>query len=255
MHAIARWYIQRALSRKLRAGKPRMQPMITDFESFRQELSLSKVEICRELYRQNRPTVRIKNEEVAVANLVRLIDSTLRLTSLKGFDGMSLRDLSADAGFSIGGLYAYIRNKQDLVSLIQGHGFLLTRRTLLDYTRSIADPPLKLATAIKAHVFLSEIMQPWFYFSFMEAKSLPQDQKKQAIAIEQEVEDIFHDILADGMRAGVFNEGNARLLASLCKAMTQDWYLKRSKYARQQVSATQYAQFIFSVLEAYLLKT
>lgn len=229
--------------------------MITDFESFRQELSLSKPEICRELYRQNRTTVRIKNEEVAVANLVRLVDSTLKLTSLKGFDGMSLRDLCADAGFSIGGLYAYIRNKQDLVSLIQGHGFLLTRRTLLDYTRNLAGPHLKLATAIKAHVFLSELMQPWFYFSFMEAKSLPPQQKKLAIAIEQEVEDIFHDILLDGVRSGVFKEVNTRLLASMCKAMMQDWYLKRSKYARQQVNATQYAQFVFSVLEAYLLKT
>ena len=229
--------------------------MISDFESFKQELSLSKLEICRELYRQNRSTVRIKNEDVAVTNLVRLVDSTLRLTRLKGFEGMSLRDLCADAGFSIGGLYAYIRNKQDLVSLIQGHGFLLTRRTLIDYTRNIADPRQRLSTAIKAHVFLSEIMQPWFYFSFMEAKSLPQDQKKQAIAVEQEVEDIFHDILADGVRAGVFKEVNARLLASLCKAMMQDWYLKRSKYGRQQVDATEYAQFVFSVLEAYLLKT
>jgi AcrR family transcriptional regulator len=229
--------------------------MISDFESFKQELSLSKLEICRELYRQNRSTVRIKNEDVAVTNLVRLVDSTLRLTRLKGFEGMSLRDLCADAGFSIGGLYAYIRNKQDLVSLIQGHGFLLTRRTLIQYTRNIADPRQRLSTAIKAHVFLSEIMQPWFYFSFMEAKSLPQDQKRQAIAVEQEVEDIFHDILADGVRAGVFKEGNARLLASLCKAMMQDWYLKRSKYGRQQVDATQYAQFVFSVLEAYLLKS
>lgn len=228
--------------------------MISDFESFKQELSLSKPEICRELYRQNRSTVRIKNEDVAVTNLVRLVDSTLRLTRLKGFEGMSLRDLCADAGFSIGGLYAYIRNKQDLVSLIQGHGFLLTRRTLIQYTRNIADPRQRLSTAIKAHVFLSEIMQPWFYFSFMEAKSLPQDQKKQAIAVEQEVEDIFHDILLDGVRAGVFKEVNARLLASLCKAMMQDWYLKRSKYGRQQVDATQYAQFVFSVLEAYLLK-
>ncbi|RTZ44628.1 TetR/AcrR family transcriptional regulator [Candidimonas sp. SYP-B2681] len=226
--------------------------MITDFESFKQELSLSKVEICRELYRQNRETIRIKNEEVAVGNLVRLIDSTLRLTGLKGFEAMSLRDLCADAGFSIGGLYAYIRNKQDLVILIQGHGFLITLRTLLTYTGQATSPHKKLTNAIMAHVFLSEIMQPWFYFSFMETKSLPAPQKRQAIAVEQKVEDIFHDVIVQGIEAGVFNDVNARLLASLCKAMMQDWYLKRSKYARQGVDATQYARFLIGVVESYL---
>jgi len=226
--------------------------MIADFESFRAELSLSKVEICRELYRQNTDLIRIKKEHVAVRNLVRIVDSTLRLTSLKGFHAMSLRDLCADSGLSIGGLYAYIRNKEDLIYLIQSHGFLLTRRTMLDYTRDVRDPREKLLTAVKAHVYLSELMQPWFYFSFMEAKSLPDRHKKEAIAIEQEVENMLHGFIQEGVSAGAFRPVDARLLASLCKAMMQDWYLKRRKYNNQRVDATQYAAFIGSVLERYL---
>lgn len=226
--------------------------MIADFESFKIELSLSKVEICRELYQANRDMIRIKREQVAVKNLVRIIDSTLRLTSVKGFHAMSLRDLCADSGFSIGGLYAYIRSKDDLIRLIQGHGFLLTRRTMLDYTRNIDGPRDRLLAAVKAHVYLSELMQPWFYFSFMEAKSLPEKQKKEAIAIELEVEDILYGIIQDGMDKGVFRDANARMLASLCKAMMQDWYLKRRKYSKQGVSATQYAEFIGCVLDRYL---
>jgi len=226
--------------------------MIADFESFQAELSLSKVEICRELYRQNTDLVRIKKEHVAVRNLVRIVDSTLRLTSAKGFHAMSLRDLCADSGLSIGGLYAYIRNKEDLIYLIQSHGFLLTRRTMLDYTRDVRDPHEKLLTAVKAHVYLSELMQPWFYFSFMEAKSLPDRHKKEAIAVEQEVENMLYGFIQEGMDAGAFRQIDARLLASLCKAMMQDWYLKRRKYNNQGVDATQYAAFIGSVLDRYL---
>ncbi len=226
--------------------------MIADFESFKIELSLSKVEICRELYRQNRDLVRIKKEPIAVKNLVRIIDSTLRLTHAKGFHAMSLRDLCADSGFSIGGLYAYIRNKEDLIYLIQGHGFLLTRRTMLAYTQDIVSPRGKLLAAIKAHVYLSELMQPWFYFSFMEAKSLPDRHKKEAIAMELEVENIIHGIIEDGIKAGVFRDANARLLASLCKAMMQDWYLKRRKYNNQGINVTQYAEFVGDIVENYL---
>src|SRR3546814_4677756 len=126
--------------------------MIADFESFKIELSLSKIEICRELYHLNRDMIRIKKEHIAVKNLLRIINSTLRLTSAKGFHAMSLRDLCADSGFSIGGLYAYIRSKEDLVGLIQGHGVLLTRRTMLDYTRDVTAPRDKLLAAVKAHV-------------------------------------------------------------------------------------------------------
>jgi AcrR family transcriptional regulator len=227
--------------------------MIADFESFKIELSLSKVEICRELYHQNRDLIRIKKEHVAVNNLVRIINSTLRLAGSKGFHAMSLRDLCADSGFSIGGLYAYIRSKEDLLGLIQGHGFLLTRRTMLAYTQDIEAPRDKLLAAVKAHVYLSELMQPWFYFSFMETKSLPEKQKKEAIAIELEIENIIYDILQEGMATGAFRKTNARLLASLCKAMMQDWYLKRRKYSNQGVSATQYAEFIVALLESRLL--
>lgn len=226
--------------------------MIADFESFKIELSLSKIEICRELYHLNRDMIRIKKEHIAVKNLLRIINSTLRLTSAKGFHAMSLRDLCADSGFSIGGLYAYIRSKEDLVGLIQGHGVLLTRRTMLDYTRDVTAPRDKLLAAVKAHVYLSELMQPWFYFSFMETKSLPDKQKKEAIAIELEVENILCDIIKQGVAAGVFRDINARMLASLCKAMMQDWYLKRRKYSNQGVSATQYAELIGAVLDRYL---
>ncbi|NYT39042.1 TetR/AcrR family transcriptional regulator [Allopusillimonas soli] len=229
--------------------------MISDFESFKAGLNLSKLEICRALYRQNGGTIRVKREHVAVRNLVRIIDSALRLTSAKGFHAMSLRDLCADSGFSIGGLYAYIRSKDDLIPLIQSHGFMLTRRTLIDCTRDVSDPTARLLTAVKAHVYLSEILQPWFYFSFMEARNLPAPHKRAAIETELEIENIFHDIISEGMEAGVFQpaHADARLVASLCKAMMQDWYLKRRKYRIQQVDATQYAAFIGTVLERYLL--
>lgn len=114
--------------------------MIQDFETFKAELSLSKEEICRELYQENTDKIRIKKETTATRNLARIIDSTLRLANSKGFHAMTLRDLCSDSGLSMGGLYAYIRNKDDLIHLIQSHGFKLTRRTVLQYIADIRDP-------------------------------------------------------------------------------------------------------------------
>ncbi len=226
--------------------------MKMDFETFKVDLSLTKTDICRELYQQHRDMIRIQKAHVAVRNLVRIIDSTLRLAGTKGFHAMSLRDLCADSGFSIGGLYAYIRNKNDLLVLIQGHGFLLTKRVLLRSTQDIQDPFDKLCAAIAAHLYLSELMLPWFYFSFMEVKSLPKKEMKTAIAVEQEIEDIFFAIIAEGIATGRFREINARLLSSMIKAMMQDWYLKRRKYRNQGVSVSQYVDFVVAMLTASL---
>lgn len=226
--------------------------MVGDFESFKAELSLSKVEICRAIFRQNAGYIRVRKEHIAVSNLERIIESTLRLTRAKGFHAMSLRDLSADCGMSIGGLYAYIRNKDDLVHLIQLHGMLLTRRTLHEYTDGVKEARERLHAALRAHVYLSELMQPWFYFSFMEARNLPDPQKKEAIAIEREVEDIIHDIIADGISRGAFKAVDARMLAAISKAMMQDWYLKRRKYRDYGVGPTAYADFLCEMLDDYL---
>ncbi|MBP6020015.1 MAG: TetR/AcrR family transcriptional regulator [Burkholderiaceae bacterium] len=229
--------------------------MTSDFESFKIQLSLSKDEIYRELYIKNKDLIRIKKEHVAIKNLARIIDSTLRLAASKGFHAMSLRDLCEDSGLSIGGLYAYIKNKDDLIQLIQGHGFILTRRTMLTYTQDISPARDKLFTAVRTHLYLSELMLPWFNFSFMEAKSLPAKEKKAAIAIELEIENIFFDIINEGIATHTFKAIDARLLSSMIKAMMQDWYLKRRKYRNQGVNVTQYALFVMSILDSFLVKT
>lgn len=226
--------------------------MITKFETFRSELSMSKEDVIRELYRENTDRISIKKEATAVKNLDRIIDSTLRLANSKGFHAMTLRDLCADSGMSMGGLYAYIRNKDDLIHLIQSHGFIITRRTLQHHTADVVDTRERLYAAITAHLYLSEMMRAWFYFSYMEAKSLPASEKKDAIAIEREIDDIFHEILEKGVRSGDFRAVETRVLSAMIKALLQDWYLKRRKYHDADISVEQYAATVQDLLERYL---
>ncbi len=227
--------------------------MIKNYEAFRGELSMSKEDVIRDVYRQNKERISIKKEPTAVRNLTRIIESTLRLANSKGFHAMTLRDLCADSGMSMGGLYAYIRNKDDLIHLIQSHGFIITRRTLLYYTAEVPDVRDRLSAAIKAHLYLSELMRAWFYFSYMEAKSLPAEEKRDAVAIELEIEEIFLRLIEDGIEAEVYRSRNARLVASMIKALLQDWYLKRRKYRDHNVAVDDYAAFVRDVIESYLL--
>ncbi|CAM5207387.1 hypothetical protein CDEF62S_05633 [Castellaniella defragrans] len=229
-----------------------MSETATDFEHFRAALNLSRDEIYGALLQESQDHIRIKKRAVAIRGLASIVEATLRLAASKGFHAMSLRDLCAESGFSIGGIYAYIKNKDDLIRLIQHYGFLLTRQTLLAATQDTAPGTEKLQAAIRAHLFLSEMMPDWFSFSFMEARNLPPAEKRRAVGAAREIEDIFCGILSEGMAAGLFRSADARLLASLTKALMQDWYLKRHKYRRQEIDVNTYARSVCDLLQSYL---
>lgn len=226
--------------------------MSETFKAFKRDVHLSTRDLCDSIFRLSPEAIQVKKETVAIRNLTRIVDATLSLANSKGFQAMSLRDLSAHTGLSMGALYAYIRSKEDLVSLIQQHGRLLIASILQARVEGIESPTEQLQEAIRTHLFLSEMMQPWFYFVYMEAKNLPERERRQAVEAELSTEKIFHDIIQAGQRDGSFRIVSVDMLAACLKAVLQDWYLKRAKYHRRQVTVDAYAAFAEDLVLCYL---
>jgi AcrR family transcriptional regulator len=221
------------------------------FETFKGLVSLSMEDLCHELFLDNRESIKIKKEGVAVKNLVKILDAALTLSNEKGFASMSLRDLSTKAGLSMGALYTYFSSKEELLQMIQRQSAVVVQ-VLLEQIEGIEDPLSKLKRVIQSHLFLSEVMQPWFYFAYMETKNLAKQEHKKAIEAELATEKLLIDIMKEGRDKGVFKAINMELTGSVIKAMLQDWYLKRWKYARRNVSVEKYAAFIVDFVETYL---
>jgi AcrR family transcriptional regulator len=161
-------------------------------------------------------------------------------------------DLGRETDLSIGALYSYFSSKEELLAILQHQRRTMTQRILQEYIEKEADPAARLRAAISTHLYLSEAMQPWFYFSYMEAKNLSKKEQALAVASELYTEKIFADILNQGRASGYFSLSDPQLTASVIKAMVQDWYLKRSKYARRNISVDQYARFILQFVESFI---
>jgi AcrR family transcriptional regulator len=219
------------------------------FNEFKNMAQLSMEEICRDTFRKNQDSIKIKKEAVAVKNLAAIFHTTLRLSNEKGFQTMSLRDLSRTSGLSMGALYSYFTSKDELLEMIQDQG----RRLILNIMTAAIDMGApaaeKLRAAIRGHLYLTEVMQPWFYFSYMETKNLDKRRQKKAIEGELATEKLFIDILEEGVRQKVFQVADPVMTASLLKAMLQDWYLKRWKYAGRRISVDQYVDFLINFME------
>lgn len=223
-----------------------------DFADFQKKINLSQFDLCREVYRENRNSIRVKKEIKVVKNLERIFSATLKISNRKGFQAMSMRDLSREADLSMGALYSYFASKEELVAMLQNQRRTVTKRILDERIAQQSKPAARLRAAIRTHLYLSEAMQPWFYFSYMEAKNLSQKEQDLAVASELYTENLLADILEQGQTQGSFELRDPQLTASVIKAMLQDWYLKRRKYAKRRVTVDQYARFVLQVVEAFI---
>jgi AcrR family transcriptional regulator len=223
-----------------------------DYADFQKRINLSKYDLCREVYRENRNSIRVKKENKVVKNLERIFSATLRISNRKGFQAMSMRDLSRETNLSMGALYSYFASKEELLAMLQSQRRSVTRRILDEGIAQKSNPTAKLRAAILTHLYLSEAMQPWFYFSYMEAKNLSKKEQDLAVASELYTERLIEDILKQGQIQGDFELRDPQLTASVVKAMLQDWYLKRRKYANRRISVDQYARFVLQFVEAFI---
>lgn len=231
-----------------------MKPIpIDDYGRFKREVDAYKRSCYLEFFVKNRDVFQIKKEKTIRKNLERIFSAALKISNKKGFHAMSMRDLSKETGLSTGALYNYFSGKEELLEMMQGHRRTITSRVLESNIAVEKEPLEKLRAAIRTHLYLSEAMQPWFYFSYMEAKNIGPRERRAAVQGELNTEKLFTDIVTMGRKRGVFVTDDSQMTASLIKAMVQDWYLKRAKYARRNVEVDVYARFMTAFIENSLV--
>lgn len=222
-----------------------------DYAEFQNIIKISKLELYHRTFSDNKENIRVKSEKTALKNLEKIFCATLKISNRKGYHNMSMRDLSSETGLSMGALYAYFSSKEELLGMLQRQVRALVRQVLEERIASVKGASDMLRMAVKTHLYLSESMQPWFYFSYMETKNLSDEDWKNALESELATETMIRNILEMGEAEGVFLSRNHQLSAGLIKAMLQEWYINRWKYVKRNVSVDQYAEFILEFIEIF----
>lgn len=216
--------------------------------------------LCGRIFERHGERIRVKKPHVAVANLVRIVEAFLKLSVRKGFHATSMRDLAQASGLSMGGLYSYFDSKETLlVMVLEEVGNAVTELLASAPPEVAADPRRHLAWVIETHIRLTEVMQPWFVFAYMEAKSFPRKARNTAVESELVAERTIAVILERGTQEGLFDVADVQLTAAIVKPMLQDWYVKRSKYRKRGTSIDAYvatvSDFVRSAIKAVPAET
>ncbi|WP_338701701.1 TetR/AcrR family transcriptional regulator [Bradyrhizobium sp. 26S5] len=207
--------------------------------------------LCARILERHRDSIRVQKTHLALPNLTRIIGATLTLSNKHGFHATTLRQLAEASGLSMGGLYTYFDSKPTLLSMILGEVAETAAEVLNSPPANVKQDARKhLHWIIATHIRMSEAMQPWFVFCFMEAKSFPAAERQRAIEMEVMTEKIIADVLRQGVASGVFAIDQIMLTASLIKPLLQDWYVKRWKYRRRGTSIEAYINAVGTFIDA-----
>lgn len=224
------------------------------YSEFLASNSLSLEDISKEIYFQNKNSIKIKKEELAIKNLSLILKTVIKISHKKGFHAMSLRDLSKETKLSMGALYNYFSSKEEFLNMVYVQGQSLINKILIEKRQTSENSKEKLVRTVFTHLYMSEALYQIFYFFYMEAKNLSNKDQKKSINMEQFTENVFVDILEEGVTRKEFYIDDTVIMASVIKALLQDWYLKRYKYTLRKISVENYGIFIIEIIFAYLDK-
>lgn len=211
---------------------------------------LDGVNIWSYILDRNGDRIGVKRRKPALENLEKIFSATFRLANEVGFRAMNLRDLCRETGLSMGGLYGYISGKDQLAEMIED----VVRHASHEVSRMfghVADPLDRLEALVRASIYLSEVLQPWFYFVFMDSRALQPEQRGMAKESELYVQTLIAATIGE-IAPTLEGEGEATLLSAHVLAMFQDWYVKRWKYRAAKVSPDQFADSVVHFVRASL---
>ena len=192
----------------------------------------------------------LKNRNIATRKFKTIIESVFKLSQTKGFQAMTLRDLSQESGISMGGLYKYFANKNQIAEMIHAAMVHMAETCLKIKEYRHQDPVFELNELLARHIYISERLKKWFYFVFMECRSLDRELLNTITESEKFMESAILERIQDANQQGLSCCTNADFVSAMLKVMLQDWYLRSWKYQQKNLNADKYvANLLLSVYQ------
>jgi AcrR family transcriptional regulator len=213
-------------------------------------LDLTPTALCEELFQNHGNSIRIKKAHIAVPNLEKILLAALEIGSRKGFHSTTTRDLAEASGLSMGSIYTYVENKESLLRMIlEAVGFAVEHAIAPAENGEENNPSLRLRGLIRRHILVTETMQRWFYFAFLEVKTFDKTARKLALASELRTERLLADAIQSGIEIGIYAPADPLVMAGLIKPLLEDWYVKRWKFRQRGITKEQYIDIVTGFVE------
>lgn len=174
------------------------------------------------------PTL-VKDERLIQKRRDQIIKSAIQLFKEKGFHRTTTREIAQTAGFSIGTLYEYIRQKEDILYLVCDAIYEQFYARMEKALSRRGNSKERLQYAIRAYFKLVDDMQDEMLVMYQETKSLEKDALKYVIQKELELTSIFEQLIHDCVQENFvqFSKEEIKAYAHNILVLGQMWAFRR----------------------------
>lgn len=179
-------------------------------------------------------TVRDIKSSVKDKNLIEqrrreIVNAAVDLFVRKGFHKTTVREIAARFGMSVGTLYEYIRTKEDILFLVCDYIHTSFSKRVKPSLEVSSDNAETLRRAIRIYFEIVDEMQDYIIFLYQETKSLPKETRKYIYNAENEMTELFEEILMNGLMDNSFSleKNEVRLIAHNIMVLGQMWAFRR----------------------------
>lgn len=219
-------------------------PGNTTFTAFQKAVAVNRRTVFERFFEQNRDRIKVRTRRVAVPKLKTILEATFRICEDRGFHAMSLRDLCEESGLSMGGMYNYIRSKEELSAMITdfvGGYFMEAIEQLLPPKQQTQQ---RLESGIRANIFMNETFRPWYFFVYMETKNMPREQIRRAKDMERRFLRETQTLIEAGIGSQLYRCRDSYLVSSAILSLVHDWHVKAWQFRGRSYSTEAYADFV-----------
>jgi AcrR family transcriptional regulator len=210
------------------------------FADFKKRFGYGEDRLYVLLFERNHELIGLRREKFAVRNLKKIFRATFKLVPKIGFQAMSLRDLLAETGLSMGGLYLTITNKDNIAILVKD-AVSLVCEDIVKQAQTEENPALALEMLVKGYLFSSLLLQPWFNFLYFETRSLPPSHQDDSKNIERTQATEIERLIVQ-LQERPDQGYPAEFIATMVLTMVQERYLKPWKYKQPASTIDEYAE-------------
>jgi AcrR family transcriptional regulator len=176
--------------------------------------------------------------------------AALRLFGTKGYGGVGIREIALEAGISTAALYHYMRTKEDLLVALMTDRMSRIIASGRAATAGLTAPEQKLVALVRVHI-VAHGRYPETVID-QEVRSLSPAARPAVVALRDEYEDIWRQVMDTGATDGVFEvprSQTARLaVLEMCNGVVT-WYRPGGPLPLSQI-ADDFAELALAMVRA-----
>jgi AcrR family transcriptional regulator len=143
--------------------------------------------------------------------ITEILDIALSLFVKKGYHQTSMQEIAEAGGLTKGGLYYYIKSKEDVLYLLHDRFIVEGLNWLLNVEAEVKDPQQKLVKLIKAHLEIIDNYKDDITLFFEGMRYLSPEKRQEVQSKRDKYESIFLRAIEEGKQQGIFKIADSRI--------------------------------------------